>query len=48
MKSKVDVDADIDEWKRSQEFSDLLHGDELVNDFDKWVSAQKEVLNNGS
>ena len=37
---KVDVDAEIDEWKRSREFSDLLHGDELVNDFDKWVAEQ--------
>jgi len=43
-----DVDAEIDEWKRSQEFNDLPHGDELVNDFDKWVTEQKEVLNNGS
>lgn len=39
--SKVDVDAEIDEWKRSQEFIDLLHGDELVNDFDKWVLNNK-------
>ena len=39
--SKVDVDAEIDEWKRSREFNDLLHGDEHVNDFDKWVAEQK-------
>ena len=42
----MSVDEQIDEWKRSQEFSDLLHGDELVNDFDKWVIEQKEVKNN--
>ena len=38
------VDEEIDEWKLSQEFSDLLHGDELVNDFDKWV-AERDLNN---
>ena len=40
--SRVDVDAEIDEWKRSQEFNNLPHGDELANDFDRWIATQRD------
>ena len=33
--SAHEVDAEIDEWKLSEEFNDLPHGDALVNDFDR-------------
>jgi len=39
--SKVDVDAEIDEWKRSDEFNNLPHGDDLLNDFEKMTAKVK-------
>ena len=34
--ASAEVDAQIDDWKDSEEFENLLHGDELVADFDKY------------
>jgi len=31
---KTDIDAEIDDWKRSEEFDNLPHGEELLADFE--------------
>ena len=36
---RVNVDEQIDDWKGSQEFENLLHGNELLADFDKSVKS---------
>ena len=33
------TDEQIDEWKLSEEFENLLHGDELLSDFDRSVTS---------
>lgn len=38
--ASAEVDAQIDEWKDSEEFEQLPHDDALVADFDKWEARR--------